>query len=240
MARTPRGRSRSRHGVVEILDYAVAEDCGTVINPMIVDGQVHGRHRARHRHRALRGDPFRRAGPAARHDFADYMCPARPRCRHRVAHTETPAPHTRVRCEGLGEGGAIAPPAAIANAINDALRTLGAEFRVARLAAAHHRGDRAGGRRRPQMKSAPFDYHARLGLRGAGALADRGRIAKPSPAASRWCRCSTCGCADRTSWSTSASNAALKQRPETTPRVRRAAHACRDRGWGVPRRASVA
>lgn len=45
----------------------------------------------------------------------------------RVLHMETPSPHTRFGIKGMGEGGAIAPPAAVINAINDALRPLGAE-----------------------------------------------------------------------------------------------------------------
>ena len=43
---------------------------------------------------------------------------------------ETPSPYTRFGQKGLGEGGAIAPPAAITNAINDALKGLGAELLV--------------------------------------------------------------------------------------------------------------
>ena len=46
----------------------------------------------------------------------------------RVAHLETPSPHTRFGIKGMGEGGAIAPPAAIVNAVNDALRPLGVEM----------------------------------------------------------------------------------------------------------------
>jgi carbon-monoxide dehydrogenase large subunit len=41
---------------------------------------------------------------------------------------ETPSPYTQFGVKGIGEGGAIAPPAAIANAVNDALRPLGAEL----------------------------------------------------------------------------------------------------------------
>ena len=55
-------------GEVEILDYVVVEDGGVLVNPMIVDGQIVRRRRAGHRHRALRGDALRRAGPAARLD----------------------------------------------------------------------------------------------------------------------------------------------------------------------------
>ena len=48
----------------------------------------------------------------------------------RIVHMETPAPYTRFGVKGIGEGGCIAPPAAIANAINDALAPLGAELTV--------------------------------------------------------------------------------------------------------------
>ena len=45
----------------------------------------------------------------------------------RLVHTETPSPHTEFGVKGMGEGGAIAPPAAIFNAVNDALAMLGVE-----------------------------------------------------------------------------------------------------------------
>jgi len=46
----------------------------------------------------------------------------------RIVHMETPSPYTRFGQKGIGEGGAIAPPAAITNAVNDALSGLGAEL----------------------------------------------------------------------------------------------------------------
>src|SRR5207302_9882710 len=48
----------------------------------------------------------------------------------RIIHMETPSPYTRFGQKGIGEGGAIAPPAAITNAVNDALKGLGAELLV--------------------------------------------------------------------------------------------------------------
>jgi carbon-monoxide dehydrogenase large subunit len=48
----------------------------------------------------------------------------------RIMHMESPSPYTRFGQKGIGEGGAIAPPAAIANAINDTLKDLGAELFV--------------------------------------------------------------------------------------------------------------
>jgi len=48
----------------------------------------------------------------------------------RIEHMEMPSPYTEFGVKGIGEGGAVAPPAAIANAINDALRPLGVELLV--------------------------------------------------------------------------------------------------------------
>ena len=60
--------------------------------------------------------------------LADYMLPGAPEVPHlRIEHFETPSPHTEFGAKGMGEGGAIAPPAVIFNAVNDALRPLGAE-----------------------------------------------------------------------------------------------------------------
>jgi carbon-monoxide dehydrogenase large subunit len=115
-------------GAVEILDYVVAEDCGTMVNPMIVDGQTIGG--------AVQGigtalyeeSPYDETGQPLASTFADYTMPAAPEMPHiRVVHMVTPSPFSEHGVKGMGEGGAIAPPAAIANAINDALRPLGAE-----------------------------------------------------------------------------------------------------------------
>ncbi len=78
-----------------------------------------GRHRPGHRHRALRGNPLRRdQGQPLATTFGDYMVPCAPEIPMvRVAHMVTPALATEYGVKGLGEGGAIAPPAAIANAV---------------------------------------------------------------------------------------------------------------------------
>jgi len=61
--------------------------------------------------------------------LADYMMPgATDMPRITIHHIETPSPHTDYGIKGVGEGGAIPPPAAIFNAVNDALRGLGVEF----------------------------------------------------------------------------------------------------------------
>jgi len=59
--------------------------------------------------------------------FADYVMPGATEVPHiRIDHFETPSPHTEFGAKGMGEGGAIAPPAVIYNAVNDVLRRLNA------------------------------------------------------------------------------------------------------------------
>ena len=116
-------------GHVEILDYVIVEDGGTLVNPMIVDGQVFG-GTAQGVGTALYEEmPFDSQGQPLATTLADYMLPTAAEVPSiRIDHMETPSPYTRFGQKGIGEGGAIAPPAAIANAVNDALAPLGAEI----------------------------------------------------------------------------------------------------------------
>ena len=115
-------------GAVEILDYVVIEDGGRLVNPMIVDGQIRG-GAAQGIGTALYEEmPFDAAGQPLASTLADYLIPGPTEMPDlRIEHMETPSPYTEFGVKGIGEGGAIAPPAAIANAVNDALKTLGAE-----------------------------------------------------------------------------------------------------------------
>jgi carbon-monoxide dehydrogenase large subunit len=115
-------------GSVEILDYMVVEDGGTLVNPMIVDGQVYG-GAAQGIGTALYEEmPFDAQGQPLASTLADYMLPGATEVPAiRVEHIETPSPLSYFGQKGIGEGGAIAPPAAIANAVNDALADLGVE-----------------------------------------------------------------------------------------------------------------
>jgi carbon-monoxide dehydrogenase large subunit len=118
-------------GDVEILDYVIVEDGGKLVNPMIVDGQIFG-GLAQGIGTALYEEmPFDGAGQPLASTFADYMLPGPTEVPvARIDHMETLAPHTEFGVKGIGEGGAIAPPAAVTNAVNDALRPLGAEMLV--------------------------------------------------------------------------------------------------------------
>ncbi len=120
-----------RIGEVEILDYVIVEDGGVLVNPLIVDGQIYGGYAQGIGTALYEEMPFDgRAQPLAA-TLADYMLPGPTEVpAPRVGHMETPSPYTRFGQKGVGEGGAIAPPAAITNAINDALAPLGAELLV--------------------------------------------------------------------------------------------------------------
>ncbi|MCZ2414903.1 MAG: xanthine dehydrogenase family protein molybdopterin-binding subunit [Burkholderiales bacterium] len=116
-------------GQVEILDYAVAEDCGTIINPMIVDGQVIGGVAQGIGTALYEEIPYDEFGQPTATTFGDYLVPCAPEVPAiRVMHTVTPATATTYGQKGVGEGGAIGAPAAVVNAVADAFRATGAQF----------------------------------------------------------------------------------------------------------------
>ena len=118
-------------GEVEILDYVVVEDGGVLVNPMIVDGQIlcgtaQGIGTALYEE--MRFDAL---GQPQASTLSDYLLPGPAEMPEvRIFHMQTPSPYTRFGQKGIGEGGAIAPPAAITNAVNDALQGLGAELLI--------------------------------------------------------------------------------------------------------------
>jgi carbon-monoxide dehydrogenase large subunit len=118
-------------GDVEILRYVIVEDGGKLVNPMIVDGQIYGGFAQGVGTALYEEMPFDRSGQPLASTLADYLLPSAIEVPAPVlVHMETPAPYTEFGVKGIGEGGAIAPPAAIANAVNDALRPLGVELLV--------------------------------------------------------------------------------------------------------------
>jgi len=115
-------------GHVEILDYVIAEDCGTLVNPMVADGQMLGGAAQGIGTALYEESPYDANGQPLASTFADYLLPGPTEIpAMRIFHMETPSPYTAYGIKGMGEGGAIAPPAAIFNAVNDALRGLGVE-----------------------------------------------------------------------------------------------------------------
>jgi carbon-monoxide dehydrogenase large subunit len=113
-------------GRVAVSDYVVVEDCGPVINPMIVEGQIHGAV-AQGIGEAL-GERlvYDDSGQLATGTLMDYALPgAAALPSFTVGHLETPSPLTPGGYKGMGEGGTIGAPAAIANAVADAVKPLG-------------------------------------------------------------------------------------------------------------------
>jgi len=115
-------------GMIELIDFAVAEDCGTMINPMIVEGQVRGGVVQGIGTALYEEIPYDEQGQPLAATLADYLVPCAAELPAiKIVHLHTPTPYTEYGVKGMGEGGAIAPPAAIANAVRDALAPLGAE-----------------------------------------------------------------------------------------------------------------
>ncbi|MCK6453086.1 MAG: xanthine dehydrogenase family protein molybdopterin-binding subunit [Alphaproteobacteria bacterium] len=115
-------------GEVEILDYVIVEDCGTLVNPMIVDGQTKGGVAQGLGTALYEETPYDANGQPLASTFMDYLLPGASEVPNlRVFHLETPSPYTEFGIKGMGEGGAIAPPAVVFNAVNDALKDLGVE-----------------------------------------------------------------------------------------------------------------
>ena len=115
-------------GHVEIIDYAVVEDGGVLVNPMVVDGQVYGGVAQGIGTALYEEMPYDGQGQPLASTLADYLLPGTVEVPDlRILHMETPSPYTRFGQKGIGESGAIGPPAAIGNAINDALKELGVE-----------------------------------------------------------------------------------------------------------------
>ena len=113
-------------GAVRLLDYVVAHDCGRMINPAIVEGQIHGGVAQGIGGALYEELVFDEQGQLLTGSFLDYLVPTSVEVPHiRTVHLETPSPRNPLGVKGAGEGGAISPPAAIANAIEDALGPLG-------------------------------------------------------------------------------------------------------------------
>lgn len=113
-------------GEVKILDYVVVEDCGRIVNPLIVEGQAYGGTAQGIGTALFEEMEFDQNGQPLASTLADYMLPgASEMPRIRLHHLETPSPLTEFGIKGAGESGAIPPPAAIFNAVNDALKDMG-------------------------------------------------------------------------------------------------------------------
>lgn len=113
-------------GDVQLLRYVAVDDCGTVINPMIAEGQVHGGIVQGIGQALWEGAIYSAEGQLLTGSLLDYAMPkARFFPSFETAFTETPAPHNPLGAKGIGETGTIAATPAIVNAVVDALQPFG-------------------------------------------------------------------------------------------------------------------
>ncbi len=113
-------------GKIRIEDYAVVEDCGRMINPMVVEGQVFGGVAQGIGGALLEELVYDETGQLVTTTFMDYLLPTFTDIPPiRVRHIESPSSITIGGVRGMGEGGAIAPGAVLAAALEDALAPLG-------------------------------------------------------------------------------------------------------------------
>lgn len=113
-------------GGIEILRYAIVEDCGPMINPLVVEGQIFGGIAQGIGSAIYEEFVYDEEGHLLTTTFMDYMLPGTTEVPPmEVFHLETPSPFTVGGIKGMGEGGAIAPGAVIAGAVEDALSPLG-------------------------------------------------------------------------------------------------------------------
>jgi carbon-monoxide dehydrogenase large subunit len=114
-------------GRVEVIDYAIVADCGTQVNPMLVEGQVVGGFSNGLGNALYEESSYDASGQPTATTLADYTAPNALSMPYvKLDFIETPSPFSMFGIKGIGENGAIGPPAAIVNAVNDALRPLGA------------------------------------------------------------------------------------------------------------------
>ena len=117
-------------GLVQILRYVVSEDCGNMVNPMVVEGQIAGGVVQGIGGALYEWAPYDEDGNPRATTLLDYVIPTASEVPilehgHIVTPSDTPGGH-----KGVGEGGAIGAPACVVNAVNDALAPLG--IRLAR------------------------------------------------------------------------------------------------------------
>ena len=113
-------------GAVELVDYAAVDDCGNQINPMIVEGQLHGGIVQGVAQALWEEAVYDADGQCRSTNLADYLVPSAAECIDmKLDHTVTPSPTNPMGVKGVGEAGTIASTPAVMNAVVDALRPLG-------------------------------------------------------------------------------------------------------------------
>lgn len=116
-------------GRVDIVAYVIGHDCGNVMNPMLVDGQVLGGFAHGIGNAMLERSFYDESGQPQSTSYLDYSLPSAVEVPPvELVHVFTPSPLNPLGAKGAGEGGTIPAPAALANAVEDALRPFGARI----------------------------------------------------------------------------------------------------------------
>jgi carbon-monoxide dehydrogenase large subunit len=109
-------------GGVRILDYITVDECGTMLNPTIVEGQVHGGVAHGIGNALLEEAVYDEDGQPLTTTYMDYLLPTTMDVPPiRVGHQTFPSDRNPLGAKGVGEGGAVAAPAAVISAVEDAL-----------------------------------------------------------------------------------------------------------------------
>ncbi len=113
-------------GAVKIRDYIAVDDCGPVINPTIVDGQLHGGLAQGIAQALYEGVIYDEEGNLLTASMVNYMIPGAPELpNYTLDRTVTPSPSNPLGVKGVGEAGTIGAPPAVINSVVDALSPLG-------------------------------------------------------------------------------------------------------------------
>ncbi|OQO91168.1 carbon-monoxide dehydrogenase large subunit [Saccharomonospora piscinae] len=113
-------------GQVRVRDFVAVDDCGVRINPMIVEGQIHGGLADGVGMALMQVMAFDEDGNHLGGSFMDYLLPTTMECPSwRLGQTVTPSPHHPIGAKGVGESATVGSPAAVVNAVVDALKPHG-------------------------------------------------------------------------------------------------------------------
>jgi len=113
-------------GKVEVRRFVAVDDCGVRINPMIVEGQVHGGLADGIGMALMENIVFDADGNCLGGSFMDYLLPTSLECPSwELGATVTPSPHHPIGAKGVGESATVGSPPAVVNAVIDALRPYG-------------------------------------------------------------------------------------------------------------------
>jgi carbon-monoxide dehydrogenase large subunit len=113
-------------GQVAVRRFVAVDDCGPRINPMIVEGQIHGGLADGIGMALMEAIAFDEDGNCLGGSFMDYLLPTAVECpTWELGETVTPSPHHPLGCKGVGESATVGSPAAIVNAVVDALEPFG-------------------------------------------------------------------------------------------------------------------